>query len=169
MHLAVHAAKALRANCFAIFTLKYNATLRLGTDITEILALDENEIFHPDKRLEKSRLKFAKKCFSDALNKLQPACTGEIPSNTYYAARKFVRYFVIIEGAYFLMSLDEFHSFDKKDVMLGLRENCKDFENFLDVADMVLSNPIEAGIEQEDFLGQAQPFMEWIFEQIALA
>ena len=169
VHLAVHAAEDLRANHFAIFTLKYNATLRLGTDITEIFALDENEIYRPDKELAKSRLIFAKKCFSEALNNLQPACTGELPNNTYYAVRKFARYFVIIEGAYFLMSLGEFHSFDKKDVMLGLRENCKGFENFFDVADMVLSDPIKAGIAQEDFLRQARPFMEWIFEQIAVA
>ena len=96
VHLAVHTVEVLKSDRFALFTLKYNATLRMGIDITEIPALSGCEIYAPDKYMAKSRLAFAKKCYEDALEGKQPACTGEIPSNTYYAARKFARYFVVI-------------------------------------------------------------------------
>ena len=166
VHLTAHSVETLKSDSFALFALKYNATLRMGTDISELPALSDCEIPLPDKYMSKSRLDFAKKCYEDALKQQLPACTGEIPEDTYYAARKYARYFVVIEGAYFLMSQNRFRSFAKEDVLMGLREICSGCGHFLDMTEAVLQNPIKAGIASEDFLREAQPFMKWIFERI---
>ncbi len=166
VHLTAHSVEMLKGDSFALFALKYNATLRIGTDIDKLPALSDCEIPLPDKHMARSRLEFAKKCYEDALKQLQPACTGEIPEDTYYAARKYARYFVVIEGAYFLMSQNRFRSFAKEDVLMGLRETCIGYGHFLDMTEAVLQNPIKAGIASEHFLREAQPFMKWIFERI---
>lgn len=166
VHLTAHSVETLKGDSFALFALKYNATLRMGTDIAELPALSGCEIPLPDKHMAKSRLDFAKKCYEDALKQQQPACTGEIPEDTYYAARKYARYFVVIEGAYFLMSQNRFRSFAKEDVLPELREVSNGFEYFLERTEAILQNPMNAGISSEVFLKEAQPFMKWIFERI---
>ena len=101
------------------------------------------------------------------LNGKQPASTGEIPQNTYYAARKFARYFVVIEGAYWLMSQNKFKSFSKEDVLSGLKENCKQFEDIFELTDSILRDPVDAGIGHVTYLKRIEPFVEWIFESIS--
>ena len=132
-----------------------------------IFNTEEFGIIKPDKSVAKSRLKFARQCFDDALNGKQPACTGELPENTYYIARKFARYFVIIEGAYWLMSINQFNSFEKEQVLMDLRENCSEFNDVLDLTEKILLNPVEAGISHEEFLVKISPFMLMIFESIS--
>ena len=167
VHLSTHSAEEVKKDAYTRFILKYNSSLYDGVDIAESFNTEEFGVIKPDKSVAKSRLKFAKQCFDDALNGKQPACTGELPKNTYYIARKFARYFVIIEGAYWLMSINKFISFEKEKVLIDLRENCSEFNDVLDLAEKVLLNPVEAGISHEDFGVKISPFMVMIFEHIS--
>ena len=167
IHMSVHSAKEVKIDAYTRFILKYNSSLYDGVDIAERFNTEEFEVIKPDKSVAQERLKFVKQCFDDALNGKQPACTGELPKNTYYIARKFARYFVIIEGAYWLMSINKFHSFEKTQVLMDLRGNCSEFNDVFDLTESVLRNPIEAGISHEDFLVKISPFMRMIFESIS--
>ena len=167
VHLSTHSAEEVKKDAYTRFILKYNSSLYDGVDIAEIFNTEEFGAIKPDKGVAKSRLKFAKQCFDDALNGRQPACTGELPKNTYYIARKFARYFVIIEGAYWLMSIDRFNTFEKEQVLMNLRENCSEFNDVLDLAEKVLLNPVKSGISHEEFLIKISPFMQMIFERIS--
>ena len=98
--VAVNLQKELAKDKFARFALRYNSMLYLGIDIAR--QLDDNgcERFEPDAAMANGRLAFARHCFEQALSNEQPVCTGEIPEDTFYASRKYARYFVIIEGAW---------------------------------------------------------------------
>ena len=167
VHLSVHSAEEVRKDPYARFILKYNAALYSGIDIVEACSVEGLEEIKPDQDTAKARLGFARQCFADALSGKQPACTGELPENTYYIARKFARYFVIIEGAYWLMSVNRFHSFEKEQVLSDLRANCPAFHDVLDLAESVLLDPARAGIQHEEFLIKISPFVLWIFESIS--
>lgn len=166
VHLSTHSAEEVKKDAYTRLILTYNSSLYKGIDIVKVF----NEKFgmiKADKNIAKTRLKFAKQCFEDALNGKQPASTGELPKNTYYISRKFARYFVIIEGAYWLMSINKFNSFEKGQVLIGLREACPGFNHVLDLTEKVLQNPVEAGITHEEFLEKINPFMSMIFENIS--
>lgn len=167
VHLSTHSAEEVKKDACTRFILTYNSSLYDGIDIIKVFNTEEFGTIKPDKHAAKMRLKFARQCFADALNGRQPACTGELPENTYYTARKFARYFVIIEGAYWLMSINQFHSFQKERVLMDLRENCPEFNHILDLTEEVLSDPIEAGIPHEEFLINIRPFASMIFESIS--
>lgn len=166
VHLSVHSVDELRKDKFARFVLKYNAHLIFGEDVVSKLAEDDCAVCEPNRRLAKGRLAFARKCFENALNHQQPMNTGEIPANTYYAARKYARYFVIIEGAYFLMTRNQFRSFVKEEVLQGLKGNCDEFHAELELTEKVLYDPIKAGITHEEYLMKIRPFVEWMFDCI---
>lgn len=166
IHLSVHSIKDLTEDKFARFVLKYNSTLYFGKDIVKELNDSGCEKFEPNKEIAKGRLTFARQCFGQALNNKQPMCTGEIPVDTYYASRKFARYFVIIEGAYFLMSLNEFESFKKSDVLNKLYKYADGFEKELNMTSEILKNPESAGITHDEFLKCIRSFVEWMFDMI---
>ncbi len=165
VHLSVNTVEELKADKFSRFILMHNSMLYSGVDIVRILN-SYCEGYKPDKQIAKQRLNFARKCFHDALQGNQPACTGEIPENTYYVARKLARYFIIIEGAYFLMSLNKFVSFEKEKVLSQLKENTTGYEEILDLTEKVILNPIDAGIRHNEFLEIVKPFVEHMFECI---
>ena len=167
VHLSTHSVEEVKKDAYGRFMLKYNSSLYEGIDIVKIFNTEEYGIIKPDKNAAKVRLNFARQCFDDALNGKQPACTGELPENTYYIARKFARYFVIIEGAYWLMSINQFVSFEKEQVLLGLRKNCSECNDIFDLTEAVLLNPVEAQISHADFLFKIRPFMERIFQSIS--
>lgn len=167
VHLSTHSVGEVKKDAYARFMLKYNSSLYEGIDIVKIFNTEKFGIIKPDKNIARARLNFAEQCFDDALKGKQPACTGELPKNTYYIARKFARYFVIIEGAYYLMSINEFNSFEKEQVLLGLRKNCSEFNDILDLTEKVLLNPVETEMSHEDFLTKITPFMSMIFKSIS--
>jgi hypothetical protein len=104
---------------------------------------------------------------SDALSQKQPACTGETSQNTFYAARKCARYFIIIEGAYFSMVKNQFVSFPKDEVLKGLFANSKGFEDILTLSTEVLRAPVDANVTHGEYLIKIRPFVEWMLESIA--
>lgn len=120
----------------------------------------------PNADTAKMRLDFARQCFSEALGGGQPSNTGEIPSDTFYAARKYARYFAVIEGAYFLMSQGRFSTFEKENVISELRNATTGFEDILDITERVLYDPVKAGVGKDDYLKTVRPLVEWMFEKI---
>lgn len=166
IHLSAHSVKELAKDEFARFVLKYNSVLYLGSDIAKQLDDSGCGKFEPDASMAKRRLAFARQCFEQALNNEQPACTGEIPGDTFYASRKYARYFVIIEGAYFLMSRHKFESFAKEKVLSQLYRYTKGFEEELDLTREILENPEKAGIAGEEFLRRIREFVMWMFDEI---
>ena len=169
VHLTIQSVKGLKDDPFTRFILSYNATLRMGKRIESIPEYHSCEWYCPNKYLAKMRLSFARKCFEEALEQKTPACTGEIPNNVYYAARKLARYFVIVEGAYFLMTRNKFCGFDKKVVLSGLNEEASAFQDVLKMTEFVLSDPLRAQIDQETFLQTVQALIEWMFQEIQYA
>lgn len=168
VHLNIHSQEELKGDKFARFILRYNSVLYYGEDIVKRVEENGCERMLPNTETAKSRLSFAKQCFSEALNGKQPANTGEIPTDPYYASRKFAKYFVIIEGAYFLMSENRFSSFENEAVICELRKlqsSSSEFENILDVTEKVLYNPLEAKVSANEYLKIIQPFVEYIFDK----
>lgn len=166
VHLSVHSVDELKEDKFSRFILMHNSILYSGIDIARIIDANSEERYKADKQIAKQRIHFAKKCFQDALQGKQPESTGEIPQNTYYAARKFARYFVIIEGAYFLMSLNKFESFEKEKVLSQLRENINGYNEILDLTEKVIKYPIETGVKSNVFLEIVKPLVENMFKRI---
>lgn len=166
VHINVHSVDELKEDKFARFILRYNSTVYCGEDIVKSLEESGCERILPNSDTAKGRLSFARQCFSDALSGRQPMNTGDIPLNTYYAARKFARYFVIIEGAYFLMTVNRFVSFEKEAVLCELRKTAAGFENILDITEQVLYEPVKANITHDEYLKVIKPFVEWMFESI---
>ncbi len=161
VHLTACSLEQLDQNAFAKFALRYRATLLSGRDVLKKL-----NIPFPDQRIAQSRLAFARQCFCDALAGKQPRNTGEIPANQWYASRKFARYFVIIEGAYYLMAKDDFYSFEKWKVMEGLRQHCAAFSDILDMTEQVLLDAEQARVLPQDYLKMIAPLVQWMFDQV---
>lgn len=166
IHLCVHSVTDLAKDKFARFALRYNASICFGKDVAKELDNSGCEKFEPNGEMAKGRLAFARQCFQQALENIQPMCTGEIPADTYYASRKYARYFVIIEGAYFLMSQNAFESFEKWDVLRKLYMHADGFEKELDMTRQILKEPKGAGITHDEFLKKIRPFVEWMFDRI---
>lgn len=166
VHINVHSVDELKGDKFARFILRYNSVLYRGKDIVKSLEESGCERMLPNSDTAKGRLSFARQCFSEALSGGQPLNTGEIPSDTYYAARKFARYFVIIEGTYFLMTAHRFISFEKEAVLCELKKIAAGFENILDITERVLYEPVKSNITHSEYLKMIEPFVEWMFESI---
>ena len=161
VHLNVMSAGDLAQNSFACFALKYNATLLYGSDVTGALPCPA-----PDKEMAKSRLAFARQCFDEALRGEQPACTGPLPEDTYYRARKYARYFVVIEGAYYLMAQNTFTSFRKEDVLPALKAAAPQFSQALTLTESVLYDAQNAKVDAQTFLSAILTLVNWMFNQI---
>lgn len=166
IHLSVHSTEELTQDKFARFVLQYNAMLYYGKDIVTEINNSTCETYEPNAQIAKERLAFARQCFKQALDHKQPACTGTLPADTYYIARKYARYFVIIEGAYFLMSQNKFESFEKGIVLNQLYKHTSGFEKELDMTGKILKDPKSAGIPHNVFLKRIRLFVEWMFDQI---
>jgi len=161
VHLTLMCTGDLAQNAFACFALKYNASLLYGSDVTAAFPCPA-----PDKAMAKSRLGFARQCFDEALRGEQPACTGPLPEDTFYRARKFARYFVIIEGAYFLMAQNAFASFRKEDVLPALFAAAPQFSQALTLTKSVLHDAQNAMVDAQTFLSAISTLVKWMFDQI---
>lgn len=164
IHLNLIGESDLAGNSFACFALKYNAALLWGRDVTA-----EHPCPAPDTAMAKSRLAFARQCFDDALAGKQPACTGPLPADPYWRARKFARYFVIIEGAYYLMSQSSFRSFRAQDVLPALQAAAPQFDDVLALTQAVLQNAQVVKIPADAYLSAIKPFVNWLFTHIDIA
>lgn len=169
VHINVLSVDGLSKDKFALFILKHNSVLHCGRDALPEIERTKSDIYEPDKAIAKERLAFARQCLADASAGKCPRCMEKIPENTYFAARKFARYFILVEGAYFLMARNEFETFRQERVVEQLRENCAGFDGILDLSLAVLKAPLEAKVAHADYIGRISPFVEWMFDGIANA
>lgn len=169
VHINIKSIEYLKKDKFARFTLKYNSILYYGNDIVSEIDSLGFDLYEPNKAVAKERLVFARQCLEDALKNKCPQCLDKIPKNTYLAARKFARYFVLVEGAYFLMSKNKFESFKQERVIQQLKENCVEFNDILDLSLEIITRPLEAGVKHDDFIVKICPFTEWMFTEIERA
>ena len=169
VHFNLTSISQFKENTFARFALKYNASLIYGKDIIKEIENAGAVKFLPNKAMAKGRLDFAIKCFEDALTGRCPACLDEIPTNTYFASRKFARYFIIVEGVYFLMSKGVFETYKKERVLEQLKMYATDYSEILDISHSVLENSIETNIKHTDYIQIIKPFVEWMFDEVQKA
>ena len=166
VHISIKSIEFLKKDKFTRFILKYNSILYYGYDIVSEIDSLSFELYEPNKEVAKERLVFARQCLKDALENKCPQCLDKIPENTYLAARKFARYFVLVEGAYFLMSKNKFESFKQERVIQQLKENSCGFNDILDLALEIIKKPLETKVKHDDFIVKVCPFTEWIFAEI---
>ena len=161
VHLTLLSLDDLAGNDFARFALRYNASLASGQDVVRSMDCPA-----PDAAMAKSRLDFARQCFDDALTGKQPACTGPLPADPYWLARKFARYFVVIEGAYYLMAQGAFISFAPRDVLPALERYVPQFAPELHLTQQVLADAPAAGITGQAYLYKIHMLVKWMFNHI---
>lgn len=161
VHLNLIDQQELAQNRFACFALRYNASLLHGDDIASALPCPA-----PDAAMAKPRLAFARQCFEQALAGQQPDCTGSLPEDPCYRARKFARYFVVIEGAYYLMSQGKFTSFAADEVLPALEAAAPEHAQALQLTRAVLRDAQNTGITSHDYLYAIFMLVKWLFDQI---
>jgi len=166
VHIGIKSLDYLKKDKFCSFILKNNSKLYQGYDVVGELYDSETDLLFPDKSVGKVRLGFARKCLNDALNGLCPACIDGIPDDTYFAARKFARYFVLVEGAYYLMSKGVFKSFEQEVVIGQLKKHTTGFEEILDLSLDVIKNPHGGIMNHWTYLEKVRLFTEWMFGAI---
>jgi len=166
VHINVKTIEELRNDKFTRFALKYNSTLRHGDDVISSIDASGADIYEPNKSIAKERLLFAQKCLDDAMKNICPQCIDEIPKNTYFAARKYARYFIIVEGVYYLMAINKFETYKQGRVIQQLKENSVGYCDILDLSLAILENPLAAAIKHEDYIVRIYPFVKWMFEEI---
>lgn len=165
-HIALTSEESLRADRFSRFALTFNAALLDGVDVAAKFTKDEPDSYLPDKRIAQMRLGFARQCLCDVLAGKQSASTGPLPENTCYAARKYARYFVVIEGAYFLMSRGRFTSFAPETVLGQLEKEAQEYAEAIALTRRVMTDPLGAGVRHEAFIREAASLVRWMLDQI---
>lgn len=169
IHLSLQSLSEMRQDPFTRFVLTYHASLRMGVQVETALGDVQRECFCPDQHLAKWRLAFARQCFAEALSGRQPACTGVLPANSNDCARKMARYFIVTEGAYFLMARGLFEGFGKQQVLPRLRESAPMFGAAIDLAEQVLYDHVGARVGHRELLDAIAPFVHWMFDEIERA
>lgn len=169
VHLSPCTLDDLRAQSFARFALTYNAGLHLGQDPLAMLAAEGETVPAPDTAFAKSRLEFARHCFQQALRNETPDCTGPLPNEPCYILRKFARYFVVIEGAYYLMSKGQFESFRPQSVLSALTERFPSHVETLILTNTILDAPTNQSLSPSEYLLRIEPLVMEMFDKIANA
>lgn len=166
VHLSPVTMDDLRNQSFARFALMHNAALHMGQDALSLLAVEGVTIPTPDASFAKGRLDFARHCFQQALRGETPDCTGPLPDENCYILRKFTRYFVVIEGAYYLMSKGLFRSFRSVDVLPALTELLPQHQETLQYAQNLLTTPNKYNDLPMDYIYQIEPLVTEMFSFI---
>ena len=161
-YMALFTEERLASDPFGRFMLRHNSELLSGRDAVREMDAKLGGL-EPDGRTARLRLPFARRCLADALAGRRPECTGEIPRDPAYAARKLARYFVVVEGAYFLMSRGKFTTFHKEDVLAGLGRECPEFGAELDLARTALAGG--AGGDGGTLMQRIYPLTKYMLDE----
>jgi len=161
VHLNVHSVDRLMREGFWRFILRYNAVRIRGGDLPGELARRGVRTPRPSRRLARSRLAFVRQCLNEALAGRCPPALAELPADPFLATRKLARNFVIVEGAYVLMSRGAFKSFKQDAVLQGLRSASRRWRPLLRMTEAVLEDPYRAAASPDEFMKQVCPFINW--------
>ena len=166
VHLNLHSVARLEREAFWRFILRYNSVRIRGGNLVAELERMGIRTPRPSRKLAKSRLPFVRKCLAEALVGRRPPALADLPSDPFLATRKLVRNFVIVEGAYVLMSRRTFKSFSQEAVLHGLRSISRRWGPLTGTAQAVLEDPYRAAARPEKLLQQVHPFMNWAMDMI---
>lgn len=166
VHLSPCTLEELRGNAFARFALHHNAMRCFGRDVLSTLAEEGYPAPESDAAFAKGRLDFARHCFTQALRGDTPDCTGSLPREEWAVVRKFARYFVVIEGAYCLMSRGEFRSFLPDDVLPSLAAAFPEEAGRIRWTHAMLEDPRNAGLSRAEYLQCISPLVQRMFTTI---
>lgn len=167
IHINMRTIDNLKEESFVRFILEHNAKVINGYDIAKKMNLELENSIQPNVETALSRLDFAKSAYTDIVDGKQEVSSLErLPDNTYYAARKLARYLVVIEGAYYLMAVGKFRSFDIDQVLRGLRDERLFTEQVLDLTKLIIKHPIETRIGHRKYLDMIQEGVEEMFSRL---
>jgi len=169
VHLNIKSADFFKRDKFSRFILRYNSLLYRGSDIIAEIDDSCNDSYSTDKYTAKIRLAFARRCFGDALKNTCPDCLDKIPKDTYLAARKFARYFVLVEGVYYLMSRGLFKSFKRDEVMKLLKDNITGYDEVLNLSHEIMIDPHKVRMDHKTYIHKVRTLVEWMFNEIERA
>ncbi|MBU0715639.1 MAG: RNA polymerase sigma factor [Verrucomicrobia bacterium] len=156
----------LQKEAFWRFILKYNSVRLYGENILAALEKEGLETPQPTRELARSRLEFVEECLESAVHGRLTPKLMVLPINPFWATRKLVRYFVIIEGAYVLMADGTFGTFHQQDVLSKLKQTCPQWRELLAQSEKILKNPIKANILPHVFVKQVAPFVRWAIKHV---
>jgi hypothetical protein len=166
VHLNLFSVHWLKREKFSRFILRYNAVKVRGRDLVAELEHSGFRTPRPSRGLAKSRLPFVRKCLKEALAGRRPPSLAELPEDPFLTTRKLARNFVIVEGAYALMSAGAFKSFRQEAVFCGLRRISRRWGSLIDTTQAILEDPRRAAVRPAEFMREVNPFMDWAIDLI---
>ncbi|MDD3122338.1 MAG: hypothetical protein PHC62_02355 [Candidatus Izemoplasmatales bacterium] len=152
-HISIYSLQQLKTDHFTRFIMEYNCGLMYGNNIAKDLNKVIDKTINPSEKAYFQRLQFAKDAYEALKNgKRNLPNLGLLPSDTYFAARKLIKYFIVIEGAYYLMKVGNFKSFNTDEVFNSLENLQIINQNEKNLYKFVLTNPQESKVTEMDAL-----------------
>jgi predicted nucleotidyltransferase len=167
VHLNLFSLDRLRRDAFERFIIRYNTVRVRGTHLIAGLAREGIRTPRPSRRLAKGRLGFVRQCWEATLaGRCPPSLQEPLPSDPFLRTRKLARNYVIVEGAFALMTVGTFESFRQEAVLRGLREASTRWRPLVKTTEAVLADPFRAAVPPEAFVRDLRPFMEWVIDRV---
>ncbi len=161
VHLNLCSKERLRREGFWRFILRYNGCRVRGDNLIAVFERQGIRTPRPSRKLAKSRLPFVRQCLSEAVAGRRPPALAALPAAPFLATRKLARNFVVVEGAFVLMSQLRFKSFKQEAVLHGLYETTRRWRPLLCKTEAILTDPYRAGIRPDDLMADVEPFINW--------
>lgn len=122
IHINVYSIDFLAKNPMMRFIIIHNSGLLYGINIVKQINDKSSDSVVPSVDAYMKRRDFAIKCFKDLVDeRVKLDNIGLLPADEQYASRKIVQYFLVIEGAYYLMKMGRFISFETALILEQLR------------------------------------------------
>jgi hypothetical protein len=170
VHLNLFSLDRLRRETFERFIIRYNAVRVRGTNLVAELAREGFRTPRPSRKLAKGRLGFVRECWEATLaGRCPPSLQNPLPSDPFLTTRKLARNYVIVEGAFALMTLGTFRSFKQEVVLRGLREASARWRPLVKTTEAVLADPFRAAVPPQAFVRDLRPFMDWVIDRVTNA
>jgi hypothetical protein len=166
VHVNLRSLERLGCEEFSRFILRYNSLRVRGENVVALLERSGYRTPRPSRKLAKSRLPFVRKCLGVTLAGGCPPALSRLPEDPFLAARKLARNFMVVEGAFLLMSQGSFRSFRQNEVLSGLMSVAGRWNKLINASRRILTDPIGAAIGPTEFMGKARPFVEWMLDKI---
>lgn len=167
VHLNLFSLDRLRRDTFSRFIIRYNTVRVRGTNLIAELAREGIRTPRPSRKLAKGRLGFVRQCWEATLaGRCPPSLQDPLPADPFLTTRKLARNYVIVEGAFALMTLGSFTSFKQKVVLRGLRQASPQWRPLVRKTETILADPFHAAVPPDAFVHDLQPFMDWVINRL---
>jgi len=123
-HVNHHGLARLETEEFWRFILRYNSVRLRGRDVLEELATRGFPTPQPTREWARGRLEFVRTCLKEAVAGRCPPSLERRVDDPFLWTRKLVRNFIVVEGGFLLMALDELETFGQGEVIGKLSRRC---------------------------------------------